>query len=251
MLKYIAILGVLLIGKITAAEIVDVEVADPYDQLIEQLQKLKTAGVAFSECAKLFEHPIDRTDAIMHALIHEKDGTLDSSNSAALLYSLVYRKESSREHYEPDDLWAFSTNQIKTHLDRYLISAWASDFNEKICLLALEQPAAKNIQPGQYLANAVMRRHEVIISKLLTLPKATEITDNDLRLVLYYAIPQEDSQALVQLSAATSIEGTFELYYARLQERCRSTQVLEFYAERIKSKKIFPRNPGQYECDGW
>ena len=55
MLKYIAILGVLLIGKITAAEIVDVEVADPYDQLIEQLQKLKTAGVAFSECAKLFE----------------------------------------------------------------------------------------------------------------------------------------------------------------------------------------------------
>ena len=163
----------------------------------------------------------------------------------------MYRKESSREHYEPDDLWAFSTNQIKTHLDRYLISAWASDFNEKICLLALEQPAAKNIQPGQYLANAVMRRHEVIISKLLTLPKAIEITSSDLGFVLYFSIPLEDRQGLVSFSSAASIEGTFELYYARLQAKCTSTQVLAFYAETIKSKKIFPRNPGQYECEGW
>lgn len=249
-----AILGILLIGKITAAEIVDVEVADPYDQLIEQLQKLKTAGVAFSECAKLFEHPIDRTDAIMHALIHEKDGTLDSSNSAALLYFLEHnhRKSKFRSHYEPDNLWTLSTTQIESLLSEYLISAWASNFNEKMCLLALEQTAAQNLQPGKYLANAVMRKfNDTIICKLLSLPKATEITDRDLGLVLYFSIPLEDRQSFASFSSAASIEGTFELYYARLQEKCTSTQVLEFYAETIKSKKIFPRNPGQYECDGW
>ena len=123
--------------------------------------------------------------------------------------------------------------------------------NEKIYLLALEQPAAQNLPLGRYLANAVMKKNEAIISKLLSLPKATELADNALRLVLYYSLPQKDSQALVQLSAAASIEEIFELYYAKLQEKCTSTQVLEFYAERITSKKIFPRYPSLYECDGW
>ena len=248
MLKQLLILGILLIGKITAAAI-----ADPYDQLIEQMQKLKAAGVAFSECTKLFEHPIDRTDAIMNTLISEKDGTLNSSNSAPLLYFQTHndRKSKFRSHYEPDNLWALSTTRIESLLSEYLISAWASNFNEKMCLLALEQPEAQNIRPGQYLANAVMKKNEAIISRLLSLPKAIEITSSDLGFVLYFSIPLEDRQGLVSFSSAASIEGTFELYYARLQAKCTSTQVLAFYAETIKSKKIFPRNPGPYECEGW
>ena len=75
MIKQFIIIGILIAGKITAAE-----VADQYNRLYEQMQKLKLAGVAFPECAEIFERPINRTGAIMNTLVSGKDGALNSPN---------------------------------------------------------------------------------------------------------------------------------------------------------------------------